>query len=348
MPKSLVIGASGFIGSHIVRALRRRGDEVRAAIRPGSTSPAIERMDVERVTCDVTDAEAVRRALQGVDRLFCAAGLVSLHPRDRDRLFTVHVTGTRTVLGEALGSDVERVVYVSAATCIGHAEPGEAIDETHLYNGASLGIPYVTSKREAEVEAMRLAAKGLPLVCVNPTWAMGPGDARGSSLEMLRRFLEGRFPAYVGGGVNVVDVRDVARGALQADRKGRIGERYILGGRNFTTDRLVTDLARIAGLETPPKIPASVAMATAQLAQHVDFSRAGSVEEARAAACWWTYRSTKAQRKLGFRARPHDETLEDMCAWMRDHPSPSPSSPARADTSLRLAARALELAQNVR
>jgi dihydroflavonol-4-reductase len=313
--KTLVTGGSGFIGSHLVRALARRGDELRVLLRRSSNVEGLGRVEFERVTGDVTDARSVKRAMKGVDRVFHTAGLVSLRPRDREHLFAVNVGGTRNVLSAAIDAGVERVVHTSSVAAVGPARPGGAASEEQLFMAGNLDIPYVNSKREAEVEAMRFAAKGLDVVCVNPAYVFGPGDRSGSSTSIVRRFLLGRIPAYVEGAINVVDVRDVARGHVLADRKGVAGDRYILAGRNFTFDRLFADLSRIAGLPPPVRIPAGAALSLASAATALSLPSPVTVDEVRSAMQWWTYRNTKARRELGFKPRPHEETLEATVAW---------------------------------
>ena len=221
--KTLLTGATGFIGAHLARRLAERGDDLRVTYRQGSDTRAIDDLDVERVRCDVLDRRAVRRALKGVDRVFHAAGMTSMRPADADRLFEVNVGGARTVLGECLRADVDRVIFTSHAAALGPAERGKAADETQLFTAGRLGIPYVNSVHEAEAEAVRLAAKGLPLVCVNPSMALGPGDVHVTSTRRVRSFLLGRVPAYADGALNVVDVRDVAAGHLLADERGVVG-----------------------------------------------------------------------------------------------------------------------------
>lgn len=308
-------GASGFVGSHLVRALARRGDDLKLLLRRSSRLDALEKLDFEKVTGDVTDVRSVKRAMKDVDRVFHAAGMVSLRRRDREHLFAVNVNGTRNVLEAALEADVQRVVYTSSVAAIGPARQGGAASEEQLFTAANLDIPYVNSKHEAEVEAMRLAAQGLDVVCVNPAFVFGPGDRGGSSTALVRRFLLGRLPAYVDGAINVVDVRDVARGHVLADRKGRTGDRYILAGRNFTLDRLFADLSRITGLAPPVKIPAGAALALARAASSLSVPSPVTVDEVRSAMQWWTYRNAKARRELGFKPRPHEETLEATVAW---------------------------------
>jgi dihydroflavonol-4-reductase len=282
-------------------------------VRPTSNLEAIEGIEAERVTCDVNDRRSVRRAVKGVERVFHAAGITSVHPMDVDRVFEVNVHGTKTVLEECLRAQVERVVFTSSAAALGPAPPGETADETQLFTGAGLGIRYVNSVHEAEVEALRLAAKGLPLVCVNPTVVFGSGDLNLTSTRLVRSFLLGRIPVYADGAANVVDVHDVAQGHLSADKKGKVGERYILGGRNFTFDRLFADLSRLSGVEPPVKVPAELASVAARMLGRRTWPL--SLQETRAASHWWTYRSTKARRELGWRGRPHEETLEATVAW---------------------------------
>ena len=319
MAKTLLTGATGFIGSHIARALVERGDDLRLGVRERARTELIDALDCERVVCDLHERRGLRRALKGVDRVFHSAGTRSINPRDAERLFEVNVGGTKTVLEECLRAGVERVVVTSSAASLGPAPPGKTADENQLFTAARLGIPYVNSVHEAEVEAFRLAAKGLPLVCVNPALVLGSGDLYGTSTALVRSFLLGRIPVYVDGAVNVVDVRDVAAGHLLADERGSVGERYILGGRNFTFDRLFADLGRLSGIEPPVKVPAAVAPAVSRARAAGRGLRAISQAEVRAASHWWTYRSTKAKRELGWRARPHEETLDATVEWHLEH-----------------------------
>jgi dihydroflavonol-4-reductase len=330
MTKTLVTGASGFLGSHLVRALAERGDELRLLARRSSNLDPVGELEFERATGDVTDRRAVRRAMDGVSRVFHVAGRTSLRARDREAVFAANLQGARIVFEEALEAKVERLVHTSTVGAIGVAKPKSTADESTSFDIGHLGFAYVNSKHEAELEAFRLAAQGLAVVIVNPTFVLGPEDPTGTSMGLVRRFLLGQIPAYVDGALNIVDVRDVAAGHLLADEKGAVGERYILGGRNFTLDRLFADLGRISGVGPPPlKLPASVAVGGLELARLARLPVPVVVDEVRSATLWWTYRNTKARRELGFRPRPHEQTLEDAVAWQRDqlgdrrpHPGP--------------------------
>ncbi|MGI9021004.1 MAG: SDR family NAD(P)-dependent oxidoreductase [Solirubrobacterales bacterium] len=319
MAKTLVTGASGFVGSHLARALAQRGDELVLLLRKTADVSSLENLEFTRVTGDVTDRRAVRRAMAGAERVFHAAGLTSLRAADREAVFETNVKGTRVVLSAALEAGVKRAVLTSSVAAIGPAKPHGTADEEIPFTAGRLGIAYVNSKHESEVEAMRLAVKGLPLVIVNPTFVLGPDSPGGSSMHLVRRFLLGRIPAYINGALNIVDVRDVATGHLLAERKGEVGERYILGGRNFTLDRLFADLSRISGVPAPElRLPAELAARGAELALRARLPTTISPDEVRSGGLWWTYRNTKAKRELGFKPRPHEETLEDAVRWQSD------------------------------
>jgi dihydroflavonol-4-reductase len=317
MPTTLVTGATGFVGSHVARALVARGDDVRVTVRANSNLAPLAGLDVETTVAELTDRRAVRRALKGVERVFHVAGSTNLRA-SADALFEANVTVTRVVLEECERAGVERVVHTSSTAAVGPAPEGGTADERRLWRG-SLGIPYVDAKREAEVEALRSAARGLPVVVVCPAYVLGAGDYSRSSTEVVRRFMLRRIPAYVDGAINVVDVEDVAAGMLLAGERGRPGERYILGNRNYTWDRLFADLARLSGIEPPAlRLPVPAALALAEALARAPGPTPITPVEVRSAGRWWTYRSTKARRELGWTTRPHEETVERTVEWYRE------------------------------
>ncbi|MGH2961581.1 MAG: SDR family oxidoreductase [Solirubrobacterales bacterium] len=321
MGKTLVTGGTGFLGSHLVRALAARGDEVRVLARPTSRLEPLLGIEFERASGDVLDAGSVRAAMEGVERVFHVAGITSMRPRDRERVFEINVTGTRHVLEEARRAGVQRVVHTSSVGGIGPAKRGGVADESQEFTGGRLGNTYVNSKHEAEQEAFRCAEQGLSVVCVNPTFVLGPDDpgGGGTSNALVRRFLLRRIPAYVEGALNIVDVRDVAAGHLLADERGKVGERYILGARNFTLDRLFADLSRISGVAPPRlRLPGSLTLAGVEVLTRVGLPVPTTPDEVRSGMEWWTYSSEKAERELGFRSRPHEETLEETVRWQME------------------------------
>jgi dihydroflavonol-4-reductase len=349
MPTTLITGSTGFIGSHLARAVSRRGDDLRVLIRKGTDDAVLSGLEFQRINGDVTDRRAVRRAMEGATRVFHVAGMTSMRAGESERVFQVNQGGTRILAEEALAAGVERFVHTSSVAAIGPAPTGGRADETQPFTAGNLGIAYVNSKREAEGEVLRAAARGLDAVIVNPTFVLGPGGGRASSMGLVRRFLLRRIPAYVDGGLNIVDVRDVADGHLQADAKGETGERYILGGRNFTLQRLFADLQRISGVPAPQlKLPAQLAQAGARVSEQLGLPLGLAVDETRSAALWWTYSSAKAKRELGFTPRPHEETLEDALAWMSEQLGDRVGGePGAADSALSLAGRVAKLAGRI-
>jgi len=344
VPLTLIIGGTGFIGSHITRLLVERGDEVRVTVRADSRLDALAGLPVEQARADVRDRQSIRRALGGVDRVFHAAGTTNLG-LPREQAFALNFEGTRIVLEEALRAGVQRVVYTSSVAAVGPAPKGSTADETNVWDAGRYGIAYVDSKHEAEVMALRLVVRGLPLVIVNPTYALGAGDPGRSSTALVRRFMLRRIPAYVDGTLNIVGVEDVARGHLLADERGTVGERYILGNRNYTLDRLFADLGRLSGVEPPAvKLPVPVALALAAAGQRVPGMgpRMPPPPEIRAASLTWAFRNTKAKEQLGWRTSPHEDALEETIAWYREREGARlPAVGSRQSLPLRAAASVL-------
>jgi dihydroflavonol-4-reductase len=318
MPRTLVTGASGFIGSHVTRLLVARGDEVSVLVRESSRLEPLEALDINVLHGDVRDRRSVRRAMRGVERLFHIAGTTNL-ALPVGPTFAINLESTRIVLEEALRAGVERAVYTSSVAAVGPAPPGSTADETSVWDAGRYAIPYVDSKHEAEIAALRLVARGLPLVIVNPAHVLGAGDPGRSSTTLVRRFLRRQIPAYVDGTLNIVGVDDVARGHLLADEKGEVGERYILGNRNYTMDRLFADLGRLSGVQPPTvKLPLAVALALASGAEMLPGLNMPSPVEVRATSLNWAFSSAKAKRELGWKPSPHEDCLEATIAWYRD------------------------------
>jgi dihydroflavonol-4-reductase len=338
LPRTLVTGATGFLGSHLTRQLVERGDEVRALVRPRSDQNGLAELDVATARGNVLDRQSVRRALRGVDRLYHAAGTTNLR-LTREQTLALNVEGTRIVLEEALRVGVERVVYTSSVAAIGPARRGAVATEATAWDGARHRIPYVDSKHEAEATALAMVQRGLPVVIVNPATVLGPGDCGRSSTVLVRRFMRRQIPAYVDGTLNIVGVQDVARGHLLADERGVPGQRYILGNRNFTMDRLFADLARLSGIDPPAvKLPARVALALAEGGQWVAGGAMPSPEEVRIVSLNWACSSAKAKRELGWRTSPHEDCLEETIAWYREREGDLMSPPgSRQPVALRVA-----------
>ena len=348
MPVTLLTGGAGLVGSHIARLLVERGDDVRVTVRPTTRMANLEGLPVTTVTADLLDRAALRRALRDVDRVFHAAGLTNFRA-SAQTLWRANVETTGVVLEEALRAGVERVVFTSSTAAVGPAPRGSTADETQPFPRGADVIPYVRAKREAEVQALRIAAVGLPVVIVCPAHIFGRGDVNHSSTDIVRRFLRRQIPAYVDGALNIVDAEDVARGHLLADQRGRPGERYILGNRNFTFDRLFADLGRLSGVEPPAiKLPLPAALALARGMEAMPGTAPITVDEVRAISLWWAFRSTRARRELGWKPSHHEDTLEATIAWYREHEPERLLAPgARQPLALRVAGEALRQADGL-
>lgn len=337
MGATLVTGATGHIGLQVARLAAQRGDDVRVLVRESSSAEVLDGIVHRVARGDILDRRSVRRALRGVDRVFHCAGLTSLRAQ-RDQLERVNVAGTRLLLEECLRANVQRVVLSSSVAAVGPSPKGSTADETQIFSDA-FGVPYVSTKREAEVQALRVAARGLDLVIVCPSFVFGVVEGMRGGVGLVRRFLQRRIPAYVDGAINVVDVADAARGHLLADEHGTAGERYILGNRNYTLDRLFADLGRLSGVQPPAlKLPLEAALAFARAAELAPGRPSITRVEVRATALWWTYRSTKARRELGWTTGPHEETVERTIAWYRARELPGLAPPgAKQPAPYRLA-----------
>src|SRR3954465_26600 len=346
MSKTLVTGGTGFVGLHVVRELARRGDDLRLLVRPDSNTEPLDGVEFDRAVGDVTDRKAVRKAMKGVERVFHVAGTTSMRSRDRDRVFEVNVEGTRNVMEEALAAGGVKGVLTSRCSAVGAARKGEAIDENQPFTVGRLGIAYINSKHEAELVSMRAAAKGLPVTIVNPSFVLGPDDPNpsGTSNALVRRLLLRRIPGYLDGAINIVDVRDVARGHVLADERGGGGERHLLTGRNFTQQRLFADLSRIAGVPPPPvRMRRRLAIAGVEAMELIGLKLPTSADEVRSGSQWFTYRNDKARRQLGWEPRPHEETLEDTVRWQLEELGRRAHGHRVTDLALRGTGRALSL-----
>ena len=319
----LVTGGSGFVGSALLRRLIRGGSPVRALVRPGSRlSPDLEQ-DVELVRGDIRDASSVRTAMRNVRRVYHAAADYRLWSPDPKELFETNVGGTRTIMEEALRAGVERIVYTSSVATLACNPDRRPADETHSLDARLAVGGYKRSKIMAEALVRAMAGKGLPVIIVNPATPVGPYDVKPTPTgRIIIEAAAGRMPCFVETGLNMVHVDDVAEGHLAAMEKGRIGERYILGGQ----DRMLRDiLAAIAALtgRSPPRlrIPRSLVFPVAVLAEAAArrTGRAPFVtrDGLRMSRNLMFFSSAKAERELGYRARPYEQGLEDAISWFR-------------------------------
>ncbi len=324
--KVLVTGASGFLGSAVAKRLVEAGYDVRALLRPSSPRLNLAALKVEIVEGDLRVPESIERATQGVRFVFHVAADYRLWARNPDDIVRTNVEGTRAVMAAAQRAGVERIVYTSSVATLKARPDGAPSDETFpLAAEAAVGA-YKYSKVVAErlVESM-VAADNLPAVIVNPSTPIGPGDVRPTPTgRIIIEAASGRMPAFVDTGLNLVHVDDAAAGHLAALHKGRIGERYILGSQDVLLGDMLADIARRVG-RTPPKVRLPRALifpiaygaeAVARFTGREPFVTTTGLKLAKDRMF---FSSAKAERELGYRARPYGEAITDAIAWFRQH-----------------------------
>lgn len=318
--KLLVTGATGFLGSTLVPLLRAAGHEVRALTRSGA--PIAE---VEIVKGDVRDPDAVRRALSGVEGLYHLAGLVSRDPADARKMYELHVDGTRNLMAAAARAKLQRIVLASSSGTIGVSRVRRVATEDDDYPIEAVGRwPYYLSKIYEEKIAVELARHGLPVVILNPSLLLGPGDARMSSTQDIFRFLMGRIPVLPRGGISFVDVRDAAQAFLAALTRGNVGERHLLGAANWEFSEFFARLGRIAHRPPPLlRMPSPLKVAAAHWMEKWARDRGREPDlpasDVEMGECWFFIDSAKSERLLGFRPRDPVETLAETVQYVRQH-----------------------------
>lgn len=323
----LVTGATGFLGRHLVRALRAEGHAVRALVR--SDAPALEKLGATPVKGDVLEPGTLGPAVDGADVVFHLAGQVQ-HRGVPTALYDLHVNGTRHVLEAAARGKVGRVVHVSTSGTIAvSTTPDRVAREDAPYALETVRRwPYYLSKIYAEKVARGFA--DVPVVVVSPSLLLGPEDDALSSSDVLLRFLRKEVPAVPPGGLNFVDVRDAAAATAAAATKGRPGERYLLGGPNMTVEAFFVLLSKVSGVPGPTlKAGATVNDATARVLGALEELADDGTDEAVAYAMaghFWYLDASKAQAELGFTARSPEATLRDAVTWLRAR-GPLPSRP---------------------
>ncbi|HWF00983.1 MAG TPA: hopanoid-associated sugar epimerase [Caulobacteraceae bacterium] len=322
----LVTGASGFVGSAVLRALTGRGLKLAALVRAASPRANLEGLDVEIVEGDMTSRPDMDRALAGARHLFHVAADYRLWARDPMQIVRANLEGARAVMEAALAQGVERIVYTSSVATLRAGDAATIVDETApLAPGEAVGA-YKESKVQAErlVEQL-IADRGLPAVIVQPSTPIGPRDIKPTPTgRILVEAAMGRMPAYIDTGLNLVHVDDVAHGHLLAHEKGAIGERYILGGENVTLGEMLTQIARLCGRRPPgvrlPRGPIyPLALAAEALAQVTGKEPFVTRDALKMASHHMYFTAGKAERELGYRARPYVEALGDALAWFGGH-----------------------------
>jgi dihydroflavonol-4-reductase len=327
---TLVTGATGFLGSAVVRALLDRGEAVRVLARPGSDRRNIEGLDVEIAQGDLRDLPSLLSAVKGCRALYHAAADYRLWARDPGELYETNVTATRDLLLLAAEAGVERIVYTSSVATLGREASGRPADEQTPVTIDDMTGHYKRSKFMAEEEVKRLVREErIPVVIVNPSTIIGPRDIRPTPTgRMVAAAARGKIPAFVDTGLNVVHVDDVAAGHLQAFQHGQVGERYVLGGEDMMLREILAEIATLVG-RAPPRIrlPRGAVLPIAYIAEFAARIR-GSREEPlvtvdgiKMSKSLMFFSSDKARKAIGYSPRPAREALADAVRWLQSNGS---------------------------
>ena len=321
--KALVTGATGFLGAHIARELLKDGASVRVLVRNGSDKRNLAGIDVEIAQGDLLDRESLAAAVRGCDTLFHAAADYRLWTKNPAGMYAANVDGTENVLRAALAAGLEKVVYTSSVGTLGNRGDGCPGDEAAPVSFEDMSGHYKKSKFLAERKAEAFISRGLPLVIVNPSTPVGPLDIKPTPTgKIIVDFLSGRMPAYLDTGLNLVPVEDCARGHILAARKGRSGEKYILGGKDITLAGIFELLAEISGVPAPRFcLPYRPILAAAYI--NAAFSAITGKEPliplagVQMAKKLMYFSSKKAKMELGFEVTPVYEALERAVEWFQ-------------------------------
>jgi dihydroflavonol-4-reductase len=324
--KAFITGATGFVGSHVARAVAADGAELRLLARPTSRTENIEDLRADVAIGDLCEPESLKKAMRGCDFVFHVAADYRLWVRDPRQMYRANVDGTRAIIQAAQETGVRRVVYTSSVATMGFTREGHIAAEDSPVSLKDMVGHYKRSKFMAEEIALEAGRKGANVVVVNPTTPIGEYDIKPTPTgRIVVDFLKRRFPAYVDTGLNLADVREVVRGHVLAMEKARPGERYILGGENLTLKQILDRLAALTGLPAPTmQVPHFVAMAFAVFDQFFTGAVLGKEPRATIDAVKMGRKkmfasSGKAERELGYKVLPVEDALRRAVDWFQAH-----------------------------
>lgn len=332
MAQTLITGATGFLGTHLVEQLLSQGvTDLRVLTTNGNdlNLPA----EVEIIEGSITYEPTVQQAVDGVESIYHLAGKVSRNPNDKREMHAIHIDGTRLLCNAAKAAGVRRIVMASTSGTIAITKTGKEIPDETWPTPIELCSrwPYYASKVYQEETARRACGDKIELIMLNPSLLLGPGDVRLSSTNDILKFMGRDIPVVPPGGINFVDVRDVAAAFISAMKKGRAGERYLLGGPNWTFEKFFGRLARLTNVSAPKlKVPANWAVWGAKVAdsfyRHWDKVPPVEVVSVEMSEYFWYVDSHKAEQELGFISRDPGETLYDTVSYIRTHFLPEKSA----------------------
>lgn len=316
--KTLVTGASGFIGSWLVRKLIHEGHKVRVLCRPQSQFPLISDLEFEKAFGDITDANSVKPALEGIDTVFHLAGFIGYKKSDHEIMNQVNVLGTKTIYQLSLSAKVKTFIFLSSVTAIGASlSPFQMMDEDSVYNLSEFNFGYAESKRQGE--AIVLAGNSsMKCVCLNPSTVYGPGDMLKSSRKNQLKAMQGKLMFYPYGGVSVVGIHDVVDGIYKSVTLGEHGQRYILSGDNLYIKDLMDKICKHSNSKAPEyQIPNFVLNTLGFIGDHFTNGKPIDSETANVIQLFHWYKNKKAVQKLEFKPSPSDEVIHSSVEWAK-------------------------------
>ena len=321
---AFLTGATGFVGSHVAHVLAEQGADLRLLVRANSNLKNVEDIKADTVTGDLRDPASLEKGIAGCEVVFHVAADYRLWVRDPEEMYRANVDGTRAILEAARKNRVRRVVYTSSVATMGFKSDGQPADENSPVLLDNMIGPYKRSKFMAEQAAMEAARAGQDVVIVNPSTPVGERDIKPTPTgRIVVDFLKKKFPAYVDTGLNLVDVKECARGHIAALEKGRSGERYILGGENLTLKQILDKLAAITGLPSPTvRVPYFLALASGVVDEIVTGRIRGreprvTIDAVRMGRKKMFVSSAKAERELGWKGNFVDDALRRGAEWFR-------------------------------
>lgn len=318
-----VTGATGHIGNVLLRELLSRGEIVRALVLPGEDTTHLTGLKIEIISGDIRNVTSLLKAFKGADTVYHLASVISILPGNKMLLNSVNVEGTKNVVESCLKTGVKRLVYTSSIHAVKEPPHGTVIDESFPYDPTTVLGDYAKSKAQATLEVLKGIERGLDAVIVCPTGVIGPYDFKTSEMgQLFCDFMGRKLKMYIDGAYDFVDVRDVAKGLVLAGEKGKCGESYILSGQRITICDLLSTLHKITGIKAPSfKAPTWLARVVGILA--TPYYRIFKIKPLFTAYSIDVLKSNsfvssaKANRTLGFSARPIVESIADTIAWFK-------------------------------